>query len=98
MTPKPSLPNSPLPRSTLLNFDISLPNDPHFQCRDPGPTSTANVDQEWKEERWYLVPPEVDSEGKPIFVEAGENEAVEGEELKDGRGAEGGEGYERKAC
>lgn len=73
-------------------FKISLPTDPHFQRRNLGPTSTANVDQEWKEERWYFVPPEVDSDGKPVFAEAGENEAVEGEELKHGKGAEGGGG------
>jgi len=90
---------SSTPRSTIVNFDISMPDDPHFQRRDLGSTSTAKADHEWKDEGWYFVPPEVDSDGKPIFAEAGDpcgKEAVEAEELKDGRSSKEEKHYERK--
>lgn len=89
-----------IPRSTILGFGISLPDDPHFQRRDRGPTSTAKADREWREERWYFVPPEVDSDGKPIFAEAGDpcgREAADGGELGDGRLAKGEAQWERKS-
>ncbi len=76
-----------------------MPDDPRFQSHNLGPTSTANVDHEWKEERWYFVSPEVDSDGKPIFAEAGDpcgKEAAEGEELMDSRSAKEEKHYERK--
>ncbi len=95
----PQLSNSSIPRSTVVNFDISTPDNPHFQRRDLGPTSAASVDQEWKEERWYFVPPEVDSDGKPMFAEAGDRcgkEAAEGEELREGRSAKEEMYFERK--
>jgi len=96
-TPPPA--KSSTPRSTIVNFDISMPNDPHFQSHNLGPTSTAKADHEWKEERWYFVPPEVDSDGKPIFAEAGDpcgEEAAEGEGFTDGRSSKGEKHYERK--
>ena len=36
-------------------------------------TAAKSVDQEWRDEGWYFVPPEVDSDGGPVFAEAGEN-------------------------
>lgn len=33
------------------------------------------VDQEWRDEGWYFVPPKVNSDGGPVFGELGENDA-----------------------
>jgi len=96
---KPLPPASSVPRSRIINFKVSLPNDPYFQSRNRDPTSTAKADHEWRDEGWYFVPPEVDSDGKPVFAEAGDpcgSEAAKGEELTEGRLAKEEAYQERK--
>ena len=89
---------------------MTFPTDPRFsKTRNPGffMNTPRTVDQEWRDEGWYFVPPEMDSNGGPIFGELGENDAKkekrtelrppkegeEEEEMVEGKRKGAGEGW-----
>lgn len=69
MDDKRATSSSALKGSAAAAFDMSSSHDPHFVSGNLDRSNKTTVDQEWKNEGWYFVPPEADSTRKPVFEE-----------------------------